>query len=205
MNRSNNYDGSFYALSSGNVFKNGKPYIVINSKYNGGNHGGSILIIFELLDSLKTIVNTFYTYSYEDKNLLFKDDDSDSIPELKMYILFSYGKDDNSTLTMHFQLMCLKFINGKFVLDTVKMNKSAPNELKLKQIVKNIEELSENGNVPSYNRKRELFYKMVELVYSGNLESAYKLLSIVAIKYRINEEKFKAEFEKRMQTFPFLQ
>ncbi len=89
------------------------------------------------------------------------------------------------------------------------MNKSKPNEKELKRQIRKIADMSgyyedeELNEMIIYHIERLLFYKMIELTYSGNLKSAYKLCEMASKKYGIPYQKFRFDFDRRKKVFPF--
>ncbi len=195
-------DAAFYIEQFGNVFKNDKPYMVINSHHNGGNVGGSYFTILEFGDTLRTVLDIFYHHGLDEgEEFYFKDTDGDAIPEVKVLLSFNYTNNDDTGIAMHFQNVFLKYVDDNFGLDTTRMNKPEPNEKQLLKIIKKIKQESYNGD---YDRKRLLYYNMIGLTYSGNLKSAYKLLELASKELKISTEEFKREFDQRLNDLPFI-
>ncbi len=104
-------DAAFYVETFGNVFKNGKPNIVINSNHNSSNAGGSHFFVFEFDDTLRSVIEVFH-HHWSANDFYFKDTDGDGIPEVGLIISFQYTEDDCTLLTLHFQDLFLKFLEG---------------------------------------------------------------------------------------------
>lgn len=191
------FQASYFLEQIGDIYKTGIPYVIINSNHNGGNAGGSDLLVFELGDTIRKVLDIFAHYGEEDSEYDIKDIDGDSTPEIIYGNTFQYTRDDCALMDLYFIKTILKFRDGNYHLYTQKMKKAPPNQKELNKIMVGIYD----DNYEGYIMKRNLYYAMIDLAYSGNKASAFKLMEMTCKKYKIKLAEFKKYFDERLEEY----
>lgn len=195
-------EGQFFAIgdvtpSSGrtvtNLIKMGqsitnekKPNLLV-TEWTSGNHCCNTFYVFEISEKFKLIANIEAAY-FEISE--FRDLRGDGNLELVTAdFTFSYwnvGCSDS-----HSPTIILRYQNGRYLPDLEKMKKPAPTEPKLEEMAKAFKARFEDPFIKKYykvSRKEaealyfpapfEMWQKMLDLIYSGNMDSAWKLCEL---------------------------
>jgi len=176
---------------------NSIPDIVLTN-YTGGAHCCFEMFIFELGKKFKQLVELS-----GDNEPRLEDLDDDGIPEIiHSSSVFTYWHV--SFAGSYLPQYVLKFKDGSYRLAKELMKKPAPDDSSLRQVAANIK-LDDTpwGASEDFFEDPALFARMLELIFAGNIDAAWKFLDYAWPETKPGKEKFKEDFIKQLSTFEY--
>jgi hypothetical protein len=198
----NNYTNNL--LKMGRSITGDKQPNLVVSEYTGGGHCCFTFNVFQIGDTFK-LLDSVDTRNGSVSD--FKDVRGDGNVELVMYDwTFEYW--NACFVESSAPMVILHYQNNKYRPDLELMRKPAPTQKELLQLVNDMKPLfaSKKMRDDSNNNLKvppQLWGKMLDLIYSGNMASAWKLWDLSWPAKHPNKAEFLKEFTKQLQTSPY--
>ena len=107
----------------------------------------------------------------------------------------------------HSPTIILRYQNGRYLPDLEKMKKPAPSKLELAGMAKGFQAkfVGVQKLLPEdkWSAPYEMWQKMLDLIYSGNMDSAWKLCDLSWPAKHPGKATFLKEFKRQLMTSPF--
>lgn len=171
----------------------GIPDLVVEG-YSGGAHCCFTYFIFSLGAQFKKIAEL---YGY-DSQFEFLDLDGDNVLEIRgRDVTFAYW--ETSFAESPAPVIILRYDGNTYSLATTLMKQPPPGEVAYWKKIRDIKKAKEweDGVPPS------LWGYMLDLIYSGNGELAWKVIDTAWPKKRPGKEEFRAKFQEKLSESPY--
>jgi hypothetical protein len=184
------------------ITRDKQPNLVV-SEWTGGAHCCFIFYIFQIGDRFK-MIDTINTEHGGDSD--FKDLRHDGDVELVTHD-WTFAYWNASFAQSPAPAVILRCEKGKYRPDLEMMRKAAPTAAELDRMAEGFrQKFKESANSEADNpwsMPPELWGKMLELIYTGNAKSAWKLLDLSWPAEKSGKNVFLSEFVKQLSTSPY--
>ena len=176
-----------------------QPDLVI-SEMNGGNNSWCDYYIFSISDTFKLITKIKDTGGGE-----FKDLRGRGALDLITRDVLTFEYWNCSGAESPSPTVILRYLNGKYRLDLEKMKRPAPTKAELKKMAEDFKakfaEIRKEMFIDKkWSAPSEMWGEMLDLIYSGNQDSAWRLCDLSWPADHLGEAIFLEEFKKQLQT-----
>jgi hypothetical protein len=176
-----------------------RPNLLVTG-WTSGNHCCNSFYVFEIGDKFKLIGRIEAEY-FEISE--FKDLRGDGNLEL-VTADFTFAYWNVGSYQSHSPTIILRYQDGRYVPDLEKMRKPAPTEDELKRMAKEFKaKFDDLGVVMPFPAPPEMWQEMLNLIYTGNMNTAWRLLDMSWPAERPGKMEFLRQFKKELSTSPY--
>jgi len=175
-----------------------QPNLVVTG-WTSGNHCCTTFYVFEIGARFKQIaaLDALYFGTSEFRDLR----GAGNLEVVTADWTFAYW--NVACCASHSPTLILKYQDGRYVPDLEMMKRAAPTKTDLEQWAKSFKaKFHEPDLVNQWPAPPELWQKMLDLIYTGNMEAAWKLLDL-SWPDRPGKQKFLKAFRKQLATSPY--
>ena len=176
-----------------------EPNLVV-TEWTSGNHCCTTFHIFEIGQAFKKVatLEALYFETSEFRNLM-----ADGNLELVTADwTFAYWNVDCAH--SHSPTIILRYQGGRYLPDLKLMKQPPPKDLELSSMAAEFKTKFNDSPVDMpYLAPVEMWQKMLDLIYSGNMRSAWKLQDLSWPADRAGKRQFVKEFKKQLLTSPY--
>jgi hypothetical protein len=178
-----------------------QPDLVI-TELNGGNNSLCDYYIFQIGDTFKFIAKIKNTGGGEFKDLRGNGDLDLITRDVLTFAYWNCGGYASPSPTVIYRHQ-----NHRYRLDLEKMKQPAPREAELKEMATKFKarfaDCQKDYDFKKWSAPYEMWDKMLDLIYSGNMDSAWKLCDLSWPVDHPGKAIFLKEFKKRLATGPY--
>jgi len=185
-----------------NITGDNEPNLVV-SEWSGGAHCCFTFYVFQIGSKFK-LLDSVDTRNGSDSD--FKDLRGEGKLELVMYDwTFEYW--NASFVESPAPMVILQYRNNKYRPDLELIHKPAPTDQELQNMANEVKAkfaaaVKSNADV-KWTAPPELWGKMLDLIYSGNMASAWKLWDLSWPANHLGKKLFLKDFTEQLQTSPY--
>ena len=175
-----------------------QPNLLV-TEWTSGNHCCTTFHIFEIGQTFKLIANIEALY-FETSE--FRDLRGDGNLEL-VTADWTFAYWNVACCSSHSPTVILRYQGGRYLPDLEMMKKPTPPQAALEEWAKSFRGKStEPDMVNLWPTPPEMWQKMLDLIYTGNMAAAWRLLDL-SWPARPGKKKFVKEFKKQLGTSPY--
>ncbi len=180
------------------ILGDSEPDLVI-SEINGGNNSLCDYYVFQIGDTFKFIAKIKDTGGGE-----FKDLRGNGCLDLITYDVLTFDYWNCCGAISPHPTVILRYQDGKFRPDLAKMKKPAPTEPELEKLAAGFKarfaDCQNDYDFKEWSAPYQMWSEMLDLIYSGNMDSAWRLCDLSWPEKHPGKELFLKEFKKQLAT-----